>query len=447
MLQAYAPPKWRQIRRVIPVKKLISLLFICICLAPVFCQAADTNYGYPVEDPYAATVLGTPPSQRPELPDKIKTKRLTISSLSEDSKPDVFYYDDGVRCTLAPQRGKAPLIFIIAGTGAGDQAANQTTLMKAFHKAGFHVVTLPSSTHPNFIISASKSHIPGDLTEDAADLYALMEHVWNKIKNDIQVSDFHLLGYSLGGTQAAFISKLDDEQNIFNFRKVLLLNPAVSLYDSIIHIEELLDGIPGGAGNIFRFTNKMLDRFTEFYIHGQYLGLNNDFLFEAYSAHVFSDNEAKGIIGASFRLSLAAMIFVSDVMTNGGYVTPKNRVLKSSDDFSDYFTISVHLSFFDYFDEYFLPHFLKKRPALTREALIASQSLRSIEAYLKSSPKIHVATNANDFILSPEDLRYLEGVFEERIKVYPYGGHLGNLGYGENLDYTTSIFSGKEDGQ
>ena len=429
------------------MKKLMTFLFICACLTPVFCQAADTNYGYPIKDSYAATVLGTPPSHQPELPDKIKIKRLTINSLNQDPKPDAFYYDDGVRCTFAAQRGKAPLIFIVAGTGAGDQAANQITLMKAFHKTGFHVITLPSSTHPNFIISASKSHVPGDLTEDAADLYALMEHVWNRIKNDIEVSDFHLLGYSLGGTQAAFVSKLDDERNVFNFQKVLLLNPAVSLYDSIMQIERLLNEIPGGSGNIFRFTNKMLDRFTEFYIHGQYLGLNSNFLFDAYSAQIFSNDEAKGLIGASFRLSSAAMIFVSDVMTNSGYVTPKNRILNYNDDFSDYFTISVHLSFLDYFNEYFLSHFLKKRPALSREALIASQSLRSIETYLKSSPKIRVATNANDFILSAEDLRYLEDVFGERIKVYPYGGHLGNLGYGENLDYTISIFSGKEDGE
>ena len=86
------------------------------------------------------------------------------------------------------------------------------TLMKAFYQAGYHVVTLPSPTHPNFIISASHSHVPGDLTEDAADLYWVMEHVWNKVKGDIEVSDFYLGGYSLGGTQAAFVAKLDEEQ-------------------------------------------------------------------------------------------------------------------------------------------------------------------------------------------------------------------------------------------
>ena len=84
--------------------------------------------------------------------------------------------------------------------------------MKALYQAGFHVITLPSPTHPNFIISASQSSIPGDLTEDAADLYRAMETAWNEVKGDIEVSSFYLGGYSLGATQAAFVAKLDEER-------------------------------------------------------------------------------------------------------------------------------------------------------------------------------------------------------------------------------------------
>jgi hypothetical protein len=54
-------------------------------------------------------------------------------------------------------------------------------MMKELYKAGYHVVVPPSSTHTNFIINASHSHIPGDLAEDAADLYRAMETVWNDV--------------------------------------------------------------------------------------------------------------------------------------------------------------------------------------------------------------------------------------------------------------------------
>ncbi len=155
-------------------------------------------------------------------------------------RSEIFYYDQGLRATFAFQDKKAPLIFIIAGTGSNDQAGRLTTMMKAFYQAGFHVVTLPSPTHANFVISASRNHIPGDLTEDSADMYAVMEVAWNKINKDIQVSDFYLSGYSLGGTQAFFIAKLDEERKVFNFKKVLMINPAVSIYDSVNRIEATL---------------------------------------------------------------------------------------------------------------------------------------------------------------------------------------------------------------
>ena len=38
--------------------------------------------------------------------------------------------------------------------------------------------------------------------------------------------------------------------------------------------------------------------------------------------------------------------------------------------------VANHLSFLDYFNEYFYPYFAKKRPGLTKEALIQSLGLK-----------------------------------------------------------------------
>jgi hypothetical protein len=249
------------------------------------------------------------------------------------------------------------------------------------------------------------------------------------------VSDFSVVGYSLGGTQAAFVAKLDEERKRFNFRKVLLINPAVSLYNSVSRIEALLDKIPGGSRKIGVFFNSMLSKFTAFHREGNFIGIHDEFLYAAYESEIFSEDEAGGLIGLSFRINSAGMIFASDVMTNGGYVVPKHKALGQTDSLDDYFQVCVHLSFLDYFNEYFFPYFQKQRPGLTREALIEAESLTSIEEYLRSSPKFRVMTNENDFILAPGDLDYLKQLFGERTKVYPRGGHLGNLEYRDNMAY------------
>ena len=424
------------------MKQLKLLLFIGIVLLPALSQAADpASYPYPFPGPYGATILGTPPQMKPELPTAVPTKELVLELIPDLKKSDVFFYDKGLLCTFAYQDKKAPLVFIIAGTGSDHKSAKLVSMMKHFYKAGYHVITMASPTHSNFIINASHSHIPGDLTEDAADLYWAMETAWNKVKGDVQVDGFYLAGYSLGGTQAAFVAKLDEERKSFNFKKVLLVNPAVNLYDSVSRIEGLLEKIPGGPSKGVAFLNRTLEKFAEIYQEGDYVELNGEFLYGAFKTGKFSQDEGGAIIGIAFRIASGAMIFTSDVMTNGGYVVPKNRVLKYTDNLSDYMRISNHLSFLDYFNEYFYPYFQKKRPGLTKEALIASLGLKSIEGYLKNNPKFSSMTNDNDFILSNADRDYLRQLFGERAVVYPVGGHLGNLEFVPNMSYMTDFFS------
>jgi hypothetical protein len=262
-----------------------------------------------------------------------------------------------------------------------------------------------------------------------------MEKIWSQSKGRIEVSHFLLAGYSLGGTEAAFVARLDDEYKVFDFRRVLMLNPAVSLYDSVSRIEGLLDPIPGGPRRIGAFYNRVMAKVTDFYRKGDFVAIDDDFLFAGYEAQLLSRDEAGGVIAVSFRISSAGMIFASDVMTHGGYVVPKNRALKNSDSLEEYFWTSLHLSFLDYFNEYFLPYFQSRQPGLTREELLEALSLRSIESYLAASGKIGVITNEDDFILAPGDLDWLRRVFGPRLKDYPSGGHLGNLEYRDNMAF------------
>lgn len=414
--------------------KTAGAMLICLyLLTPAFAWAVCADYGYPIEDSYAATILGTPQNLRPEFSEKVPVKTMLLETAA--TKPEIFFYDRGLRYTVAFQDRKAPLVFLIAGTGGSSKSPKVLALMDNLYHAGFHVIALPSPTFPNFIIDASTSHVPGNLPDDALDLYRVMEKIWDQSKERIEVSHFLLAGYSLGGSEAAFVARLDEERKVFDFRRVLMLNPAVNLYNSVSRIEGFLDGIPGGPRRVGAFFNRVMAKGTNFFRKGDFVGIDDDFLFTAYQAHLLDRDEAGGVIAVSFRVSSAGMIFASDVMTNGGYVVPKNRVLKNSDTLEDFFWTSLHLSFLDYFNEYFYPYFLSRRPGLSKEELIEALSIKSIEGYLASSAKIGVITNEDDFILAPGELDYLRRVFGPRLKVYPCGGHLGNLEYRDNMAF------------
>src|ERR1041385_31074 len=87
--------------------------------------AADidaASYGYPLTNPFEATIATTPPDLRPELPldeDINQSDRsVTMRPEREFNLPDNFWPVKKLTYRIATQDHAAPLIFLISGTGA-----------------------------------------------------------------------------------------------------------------------------------------------------------------------------------------------------------------------------------------------------------------------------------------------------------------------------------------
>ncbi len=400
-------------------------------------------YDYPFVDPFAATVVGTPSGYRAPLPKRIPVDQLEISIFKDREVPDVFWYNDKLKFSLARQDHRAPLIFNIAGTGAGHNSNLMKVMQRAFYKAGFHVISLPSPTHSNFIVSASNTGVPGRVEDDAADLYRVMELAYERVKERIDVSEFYLTGYSLGAWQAAFVAHLDEEAQVFNFAKVLMINPPVSLYSSIRILDQmLLDNVPGGINGLDDYFERVFGAFIEVYKDHEFTNFGENFLYRAYTTYEPGEEDLAALIGLSFRMSSNNMVFTSDVMSQSGYIVPKSKELSTSTSLTEYFKTGMRLSFEDYLDELFYPYFKAKNPSLTREDLVEEASLERIEDYLTRTQKIGLMTNEDDIILAPGELDYLMDVFGVRAKIFPTGGHIGNLEQRHVIAHMTEFFKG-----
>jgi hypothetical protein len=421
---------------------LLSLL--CLILSAIPANHTEA-YDYPLRDPYVATIVGTPEEFQPALPEKIDYELLSLKVFPDRTPPDVFWYQRDFRYSLTYQKGEAPLIFVIAGTGSAFYSSSMIFFQKIFYQAGFHVICLSSPTNMNFIVTASTTSVPGDTVDDAQDLYRAMTLAWEQVKGRIKVSEFYLTGYSLGASQSAFVAKLDEEKRVFNFKKVCLINPAVSLYGSAKILDAMiLRALPGGPGTYDAWFNKVFQKFSELYKIMGHQDLTHDFLYEVYQT-IYQTNpptpeNMAGMIGTVFRLSASNMLFTADVMTNFGLIKPKNLILGSGDSLTDYFIVCNHTSFIDYFEQLFYPYFRSKRPGATEASLIDRLSLRSIESYLRNSPKIILMENEDDLILAPGDLAFLKSVFGSRAKIYPFGGHCGNMRFRDNVAYLINFF-------
>ena len=103
--------------------------------------ASASAYDYPIKNPYEATVLGTPPADKYQwdAPRKVRKKVLTVNldkDLSDITLADAYGLAD-MKLLFAKQKGPAPLIFVIAGTGAAYNSPKVTFLLDTFYQEIF----------------------------------------------------------------------------------------------------------------------------------------------------------------------------------------------------------------------------------------------------------------------------------------------------------------------
>ena len=424
----------------------IGIILLLLNTSVVF-ASAPANYGYPLENPYAATILGTPKEFKAELPkyDRIPSKEYTLEMPDARTIPDVFWYQRrGLNYAVTAQNKKAPLIFAIAGTGAGHRSTKMKIFQRAFYQAGYHVITISSPTFTNFMVNASKTAIPGNLQDDSADLYKVMQQIMNEHPK-LEATDYNLIGYSLGASQAAFVARMDEQEKSFGFKKVLMINPPLNLVHSVKLLDNMLTAnIPGGVDNFNAFFKDFMKNVTAYHRDHQKLNMTGvEFFYQAYRDKNPSDERMQALIGIAFRMSSSDMMFVSDVFNNLGYLVPKNTPLGTTTSLTEYSKASRRLGFSDYVEEIYLPYF-SKTTGTSREELIAQSSLLAIKDYLQQSDKIGLMHNENDPILMKGEIDTIKSLFPGRAMVYPYGGHCGNMEYKDNVAYMVNFFSGSE---
>ena len=393
------------------------------------------SYNFPIEDPYSATIIGSSTMMTEGIMEKIPLKVYEIQIKDRKDIPDTFWYADKFKFSFSKQSNKkAPLIFVLAGTGSDYNAARVKFMQRIFHTAGYHTIAISSQMSQQFIISTSSNAVPGLLMEDNKDIYKAMKLAYNKIKDQVEVTDFYIMGYSLGGTNAAFVSYIDETEKFFNFKRVFIVNPAVELYDSAIKLDKYLNDYTGGkSAGIEKLLNTTLSRLKGG-LTNEYANIGADTIYNIVKGDFLSDEEKKAYIGLAFRLTSNDLNFLSDLLTKSGVYTKPTAKLTKFTNMKPYFKAVNFANFEDYVDKVGLPYYQKQNKASSIDDLKKASSLRLIEDYLRTSPKIAAVTNADELILSQKDMAFLKDVFKDRLVVYPRGGHCGNMFYKENVD-------------
>ena len=412
------------------MKKLLNriLLFLILSLTAF-------SYNFPIDDPYSATIIGSATMMTPGVSENIPLKVYELQIKDKKDIPDVFWYASKFKFSFSKQKNKkAPLIFVLAGTGSDYNAIRVKFMQRIFHDAGYHTIAISSQMSQQFMISASTNVMPGMLIRDNEDIYKAMKLAYNKIKDQVEVTDFYIMGYSLGGTNAAVLSYIDEKEKAFNFKRVFMVNPPVELYDSAVKLDKYLDDYTGGkTEGIEKLLNTTLYRLKGG-LTNEYANIGADTIYNIVKGDILSDAEKKAYIGLAFRLTSNDLNFISDFITKSHVYTKNPDKVNKYTNMKEYFKAVNFATFEDYVNKVGFPYYKKYNKDFSIEDLKREASLRVIEDYLRTSPKIAAVTNADELILNEKDINYLKDVFKDRLVIYPKGGHCGNMFYKENVD-------------
>src|SRR5450631_3122073 len=432
-----------------------SLLYLA--LAAVVFDATLARAAPPIAPPQApgpaagladsaalrATVYGTPPTDMAPMPSKVPLAEINIALPWARPVPDVFWFDRKLRVWFSAQNKPAPLAIVISGTGRDGNTSKLSALRGALYGAGYHVLTMPSPTFPGFIVSASSTGVAGDLMQDGHDLYAAMQQLIARLPRKVRVTEIDVLGYSLGGANAAIVKSIDAAEGKLKIHRAVMIDPPVSLFASIGRLDKLFAiNIGTGDDAIERLYRRLYAELANSYRASDRVQIDRDFLLAAAAAALKTDAEFSAAIALTFRLDLVNVFYAGDLYAGTGVVVDPKHPPRVGDSLEETQRILRLKPFAEYFTKVFAPYYLKQRPNATAASLIADNRLDIIGDTLRSDSDYYAQTNSDDVILNAQELAWLKDTLGSRLAVYDHGGHLGNIGERQQVSDMLRMLAG-----
>jgi hypothetical protein len=397
-------------------------------------EAAD--YKYPYHDPYLATATTAILSDDGATA-RVKSSIVHVPGLpGRNSLPSLERRGD-VSLALYRQSRAAPLLFIVAGLGSNPYFGVAPYLASLFYQEGSHVVILPSPMSWNFALSASRSGAPGYAPEDARDLYEAMQKTLTVLRDrhDVKTTAIHFMAVSLGALEGAYLSVIDADEGKIGIAKYLLVNPPVDLAHAIKSIDAWNTlGRKFGRAKSQQLISKGLAIVESFSDERR----DNPAVFDRLAKKFadFTREELQFLIAENLQSQLPELVYVTQVINDQKVLSaPKEDMRKRLEEAKSF-------TFTDYNQKIAVPLWQKQvgNSQADPESFIQRGSLAHIADRLRGNPKVHILHNADDFLAGRKSIEALKEALGDRVTLYPYGGHLGNLWYPENKEFALRFF-------
>jgi len=312
----------------------------------------------------------------------------------------------------------SPMVYLLPGLGAHRLSQGNVAVARVLYDAGFSVLTISNTMHPEFMRKAASSNLPGFSEPDVEDV----RHALRAIRQSIKERYSHrivreaLVGVSLGGFLTTLVAVNDVESpEDERFDRYVAINTPVSLYRGMLGLDEYFTSPNQWA------AEERHDRMEKALMKMAQLDVDQ---LESEDGLPFDPLEARFLIGFGFRLKLRDVIYESERQRKSGRFRSNPSWIRRDDSYHE----MMRYSYNDYFERLLIPYSQERNHAWTRDHVLQSSDLRTQRSAIAKLSNLRVINNRNDFLVSSEDNEWLSRVLgPDRLVLFDFGGHMGNL--------------------
>lgn len=326
-----------------------------------------------------------------------------------------------LKFTFWLQPSKAPVVYIMPGLGSHRLAQSSVALAELIYKNGYSAVCISSSFNAEFMKNAATTAVPAYLPRDAHDLHVALTEIDQRLQKLYpgRLGDKALLGYSMGAMDALYTAASEQQGNqpsLLKFDRYVAINTPVRLSYGISKLDEF-----------YRAPLEWPEQVRNYNMENTFLKVAelSKTALRPQTTLPFNAIESKFLIGLAYRFTLRDVIYNSQRRNDQGVLQEPLCKLRRTPVYQEI----LQYSYQDYFKKFAVPYYQSQgMGSATAEELEKAGDLRNYETGLRANPKIRVIVNQNDFLLTEEDLTWLEATFPpEQLTIFKKGGHLGNL--------------------
>ncbi len=340
-----------------------------------------------------------------------------------------------IKYNLWLQPHNAPLAYISPGLASHRLSATTLSVAENLYQNGFSVVTTTGVFHPEFMEHASTSALPAYPPSDSHDLLVELTEIDRALvkKHPGLLGKRALIGFSMGGFYACHIAMREksEDPGLLRFDRYVAINPPVNLHHGATCVDEYLKApLVWPSGERQTLVNNSVHKAASLSSLPAAAGSSP-------MALPFDGTESKYLVGLTFRVILRDVIFSSQTRHDMGLLqTPLSNWNRDA-----CYQEILGLSFRDYFLRFVLPYY--KTKGIGIKDFARETDLTHFQHALQAQKKLNVVTNRNDFILTSGDVAWLQSTFgSSHLKLFPSGGHLGNLATPEARNALLSALRG-----